>query len=136
MRSIIREAIWGAPGRRNTKAAILHQFQGKFDPELARLKRVLKSWIRESSAYAVPVAYWNTLCSSSHKGPIGLIHEIFADFELLSDDPNFVLLDGIKQPIRGTHGVISAAIIQAKKILWRKVSQESDAYKGPLRGPQ
>ena len=130
MRSIIQTAIWGAPGRRNLKAALLHMFGGKFEPELARLKRVLKSWIRENHATQVPPAYWTSLYHSSHKGPIGLIHEVFADFELLTDDPQQINLQGQHSSLRETHNVIEKAVAQAKQILWRKVSQESEAFKG------
>ena len=130
MRSVIQTAVWGTSGRRNLKASLLHMFGGKFEPEVARLKRVLKSWIREDHAAQVPATYWKSLYHGSHKGPIGLIHELFSEVELLTDDPQRITIQGHQSRLCETHNIIAQAVAQAKQVLWRRVAQESEAYKG------
>lgn len=73
-------AMGDARGRKPDSVRLLVESGGEWEPELVRIKRMIKHWLKEAAGYGIPASYWDALQGTTCKqGPISLLrHDLEA----------------------------------------------------------
>ena len=61
-----------APSQR--RPSLLHTAEGKYEPSVCRVGRLVRHWVKHADSYNIPQGYWNhCLQSAARSGPIHMV---------------------------------------------------------------
>lgn len=85
---VMGTAMGDAEGRRPDGVRLLFCGGGRWDPEVVRVKRLVKQWQAESDGDKVPKGYWDSLAGAKgNHGPISLMRHTLEQAGAGCSDP-------------------------------------------------
>ena len=106
MRSIMCTALGERHAHRPQQPLLLHLAGGKLDPEVVRVMRLTRHWVKNGPAFQVPHDYWEDCKSSiARKGPIHLMVHTLRGYGIQATGPLCWEVGGRVYDLQSQHGL-------------------------------
>ena len=120
--------------RRPKTPLLLHVREGKFEPSLSRVGRLIRHWAKYGETYEVPLGYWrHCFQTNARSGPIHIVAQVLKQLGVTATGPTHWEVDGESYDLSAQHGVVAAIQRKAADELWDKLGTRRRNYQG-LKG--
>ena len=135
MRSIMCKALGDKHAHRPQQPLLLHLAGGKFEPEVVRMNRLVRHWIKNGPAFQVPHDYWQDCKGSiSRRGPIHLMVHTLEAYGIQAIGPLCWELKGRVYDLQNQHGIQEEIAQHVTDTLWARLATRRTAYQGMAQG--
>ena len=135
MRSIMCMALGEQHAHRPKQPLLLHLASGKYEPEVVRVNRLIRHWVKNGPAFQVPHDYWEECKTSiSRKGPIHLMVHTLRSYGIQAIGPLCWEVGGRTYDLQNQHGLQEAIAQHVKDTLWARLATRRTGYQGMAQG--
>ena len=130
MRRRMAISILGERHNRPIRPFVLHFRDGRSDPEITRMARLIAHWQRHGRSMQVPPAYWaecHTL--PQRRRPIQLIKSLLKAYNIMPAGPFHWSVDGVTHEMDTSPDFLGTMLRQVRRTLWQKLSYQ-EHYRG------
>ena len=121
--------------RRPKTPFLLHTSEGKYEPSVCRIGRLVRHWVKHVETYNIPQGYWNhCLQSAARAGPIHIVAQALKQQGIHARGPALWEIDGILYDLRAQHGVAEAVQRKVTDGLWEKLGTKRRNFQGLQKG--
>lgn len=137
MRRIMCTAMDDEHGRRPDSIRLLAERKGKWEPEIVRIKRMIKHWQSEERQYHIPQAYWEQLQTANGKqGPISLLKSPLESYGVACPRRDLWKYKGREIEVRGNNGLATRMADIVRRELWERQAQRRTHLRSGARARQ
>ena len=135
MRGIMCTALGDRHAHRPQQPLLLHLAGGKFEPEVVRMNRLVRHWVKNGPAFQVPHDYWQECKASiSRRGPIHLMVHTLEGYGIKATAPLCWEVGGRIYDLQNQHGMQEAIAQRVKDTLWARIAARRTGYQGMEQG--
>ena len=135
LRTLMVAAMGENYTRRPRLPLLLHTAEGRFEPSVCRVGRLVRHWVKQGESYNVPLGYWQRcLQSEARTGPIHLVARMVQHLGINAIGPTIWEVDGTTHDLSAQHGVAEAVQRLVVDSLWVRLGTQRRNYQGLQRG--
>ena len=121
--------------RRPRLPFLLHTAEGRYEPSVCRVGRLVRHWVKHAESYKIPQGYWNhCLQTEARTGPIHLVAQAVKHHGINAIGPLHWEIEGTTYDLRAQHGVAEAVQRKVADALWVKLGTQRRNFQGLLKG--
>ena len=125
MRRLMAASIMGERHTRPIRPFLLHFRDGRSDPEITRMARLISHWTRHGHTMDVPLHYWEECHTLTQKrGPIQLLKNLLRGYHITPTGPFNWTFNGTTYAMDTDPDFLGTMLRQIRHALWQRLNHQ------------